>query len=759
MKQALCKIFFTISVLIALSALLFSCEKVKFKMDFTVDGEVYKSVNVTDGANTLMPKHPTKAAYIFAGWYNGDTEITQMPTDNTEDLILTAKWEPAYTFGLNSDNTYTITSYRGTETELSIPSEFEGITITAIGASAFSNLEYLEKVIIPDSITSIGDGAFYECLGLKSITIGNGVKSIGNNAFEGCLGLTRIEIPESVTSIGGSTFFRCYKLFEVYNLSTLDIRANKEMPHNTKNIYTPISGSRKVHTTEDGYIFYENEDTAYLIGYVGEDSKLNLPDTYNGKHYSIHDYAFYHCTELTSVAIPTGVYKIGAWAFHDCINLMSAILPSTIDQIGHNAFYGCYKLVEIYNLSEEKIESGQGNEGTLGYYTRDVYTSLDEPSKLHKTEEGCIFYEDNDTVYLIGYDGENSELTLPDTFNKKTYTFYNYAFSYNTKIANIIIPKTITAINKKSFLNCITLQSIIIPDSVNEIGENALDGCIGLTYITIPDSITTINNLFSGCTGLKSVTLGSGITEIGNNAFNGCSSLTEITIPDSVISIGREAFNGCTNLRNVVIPNGVTKIYDGAFSGCKELTDITLPESLKSIGTGAFFACKGFTEITIPKNVVLINSSAFMACSSLTSITFENDSRLESIGTAAFAYCESLPSITIPEGVTNIDVRTFSNCTNLTSVVIHSNITGIGGSAFNDCKKLTSITIPENVTKIGMWAFKNCENLSSITFTDTDTWYRTGSSNYTFGKEIDVTDASANATYFATNCEYYFYKS
>ena len=165
-------------------------------------------------------------------------------------------------FSLNSDRkSYTLFGI-GTckDTEIVIPSEYDGFPVIAIGDDAFygcSNLQYsdynggiylgndknpymalikgtatsgihpdtkiiadsafswcegLTSVTIGNSVTSIGDHAFSGCKGLTSVTIGNSVTSIGNNAFYGCSKLTSVIIPNSVTSIGDYAFYGCSKL-------------------------------------------------------------------------------------------------------------------------------------------------------------------------------------------------------------------------------------------------------------------------------------------------------------------------------------------------------------------------------------------------------------------------------------------------------------------------------------------------------------------------------------------------------------------
>jgi hypothetical protein len=173
-----------------------------------------------------------------------------------------------------------------------------------------------------------------------------------------------------------------------------------------------------------------------------------------------------------------------------------------VTNIGSVAFQYCYKLVEVYNLSSLDIEKGSSNNGYIGYYAKDVYTSLDEKSKLSTDKDGYILYTDGETISLVRYTGNQTELVLPSN---------------------------ITEINTGAFYECSSLMSVTIPSSVTNICDYAFEGCSSLTSITIPNSVTSIER----------------------DSFYECSSLTSITIPESVTSIGYAAFWDCNSLTTI----------------------------------------------------------------------------------------------------------------------------------------------------------------------------------------------------------------
>ena len=437
------------------------------------------------------------------------------------DKVSTSEICGDYWYYLSYGGTATITKYNGNATALEIPSSLDGHTVTNIGDYAFNYCTSLTSVTIPDNVTIIGDNAFCNCTSLISITIPDSVTSIGFMAFYECTSLTSITIPDGVTSIEDSTFEYCTSLTSI----------------------TIGNGVISIGSSSFDDTGYYNDESnwengvLYIGNYLIEADGNTVSGEYKVKDGTkvIGDYAFYECTDLTSVTISDSVIGIGYLAFNYCESLAN---------IG----------VDTNNQ---------------------YYTSID----------GNLYNKDKTELIQYAIGKSNTDFTIPDSVT----SINNSAFESCNNITSVTIPDSVTSIGNEVFGNCTSLVSVTIPNSVTSIGSSAFEFCYDITSVTIPDSVTSIGySAFSGCLSLTSITISDSVKSIEGATFSGCDSLTSVTIPDSVKSIGDDAFGYCTSLKSVTIPNSVTSIGYYAFTHCTSLKSVTIPYSVTRIGEKAF---------------------------------------------------------------------------------------------------------------------------------------------------------------------------
>ena len=82
---------------------------------------------------------------------------------------------------------------------------------------------------------------------------------------------------------------------------------------------------------EGGSAYYSDRDDSFIY-------------TSNDK---LGDFAFYGCSGLTSLTLPSCVTEIGEHAFLNCRGLTNFTIPSGVTSIGHGAFFCCYGLISL----------------------------------------------------------------------------------------------------------------------------------------------------------------------------------------------------------------------------------------------------------------------------------------------------------------------------------------------------------------------------------------------------------------------------
>ena len=116
-----------------------------------------------------------------------------------------------------------------------------------------------------------------------------------------------------------------------------------------------IAATASAQDFEKGGIYYrvlsEDDRTVMVITEPDEyKGDIVIPEEviYDSKVYlvtTIGDEAFYGCSALTSVSMPS-VTTIGDWAFYGCSALTSVSMPS-VTTIGDEAFFRCYALTSV----------------------------------------------------------------------------------------------------------------------------------------------------------------------------------------------------------------------------------------------------------------------------------------------------------------------------------------------------------------------------------------------------------------------------
>ena len=186
-----------------------------------------------------------------------------------------------------------------------------------------------------------------------------------------------------------------------------------------------------------------------------------LYDDYYRDYFYTHDNelgsrAFYNCSGLTSLSLPSGITSIGWEAFSGCSGLTSLSLPSGITSIGGNAFSGCSGLTSLSFPSGITSIGGYAFSGCSGLTSIYVYAEK-LPNMESDVFDGCDAKKC--TVYVpkgtyddywlseFGYfenivefdpTGINNVITSNDTKELSRYSLNGQRLSAPTKGLNIV---------------------------------------------------------------------------------------------------------------------------------------------------------------------------------------------------------------------------------------------------------------------------------------------------------------------------------
>ena len=656
--------------------------------------------------------------------------------------------------------------------------------------SAFWECASLTDITIPKNIRSIEASAFSFCRGLRFVTFEKDslCTSIFGYAFNGCTGLTEIVLPGSVAYIGIGVFAGCTGLESItvpfigetkdgesnthfgYLFGRDDIQYHGYAVPATLKTVVIIGGTRITDFAFDGCRNLETillpEEIVYIGAHAFDGCTALKYNEYGNAYYlgSVGN-PYFALMRCENTAISCRIHKDTRWirsnAFLECRELVRITIPQGITGFGSNEymFNNCYKLVEVVNASSMNIVAGSRDFGHVGYYAKHII-GREEDSYLTVDKNGYIFYDDGTDVYLLGYSGTETELTLPERSPKgKKYQIGEYAFYCRFDLTAISVSQGVEEIGAHAFSYCTNLRRITISENVMRIGYGAFLECAALEAVFVSDlaawcaiefnvdynnPLSYAHHLYVDGTLVIDLVIPDGVTKIGAYTFYGCTDLQSITIPTSVTAIGKYAFSGCTNLTSMTLPfvgekaDRTGETHFGYLFGAATSSDNAayIPESLRkvtvlgtaAVGTSAFAGCAGLTEILLKEGVCAIGESAFEGCIGLTNMVVP--SSVTEIGKSAFAGCTNLTSMTLPfvgrkadgTGETHFGylfgAATYSGNTayipeNLKTVTLVGD-TVIDNSAFYGCTNLESVRVSTGVTSIGDGAFAGCTGLKSI---------------------------------------------
>lgn len=127
-------------------------------------------------------------------------------------------------FGYEDDGQggYILSTYIGTDINLTVPEVHDGKPVTEIAKSAFFSNQTLRSVTIGANIKSIGEDAFAYCKYLNKVKFEGDVEIIGESSFEGCSLLKKVSFSDKLKTIDDMAFKGCTNLRRIYFPESID---------------------------------------------------------------------------------------------------------------------------------------------------------------------------------------------------------------------------------------------------------------------------------------------------------------------------------------------------------------------------------------------------------------------------------------------------------------------------------------------------------------------------------------------------------
>ena len=540
-----------------------------YSLSYLVDGEVYKTYELEEGANITPESAPTKEGYTFSGW--SEIPVTMPAHDVTvEGSFSINKYKLVYQVdgveykGYEVEYGKTITpepsptkeghTFSGWST---IPETMPAHDVTITGTFSKGKYKLTYKV----------DGVDYKII---SYDYGSTITAEAAPTKEGYTFSGWSEIPTTMPAhdviVEGSFSIHKYKL--IYQVDGVEYKSY-EVEYGAS-ITAEAAPTKEGHTFS-GWSTIPATMPAHDVTITGTFSKGTYKLTYrvDGVDYKIISYDY--GSTITAEAAPTKEgYTFSGWSE------IPTTMPAHDITVEGSFSINKYKLV--YQVDGVEYKSYEVEYGK---------TITPEPAP---TKEGFEFSGWSDIpVTMPAHD-----VTITGTFKVIEYNVDNATYEVSDGEATFVggencsgdveVPSTVvinnktypvTTISDGAFLNNPYITSVTIPQSVICIGANAFNGCSGLISIIIGEDVSVIGskafaNLGSGAAARRANTRGTSGLIIKCYAVN-----VPTTAADAFenTSIGNASLfvddNSVTAYKTTVPWNGF-----GTIMGFNEATDI-----------------------------------------------------------------------------------------------------------------------------------------------------------------------------------------
>ncbi len=444
--------------------------------------------------------------------------------------------------------------------------------------------------------------------------------------------------------------------------------------------------------------------------------------------------AFYDCSEMTSVSLPTTLETMGADVFMYCTGLTSVTIPDGVTFISGDFFLGCTSLKSV----------------TLPDSLRDI--------------GGCTF------MYCTSL----TSVRLPATLLSISWQMFKDCKS----LTSLTIPRSVVDVKQDAFSGCTALKNVTYTGTTadwkaltiysgNEALTRANVRCTGSTVLTAPTLTLSVSkkgqptlkwSAVSGAAGYQlwcSYDSGDGTGPWYHwltNLDKGTASFTDdrelekgrtytykvraVTSSGAVGSFSKEVTFTYNPAASLAAPTVTAGLDD---QGYPALTWPAVPDAARyevyraASEDGNFAQLAAVTSNSYTNSAVLTDGAAYYykvraldsdgeagPFSDVVSVTYTARPALVASGKCGDSAswkldADGVLTITGAGPMADYSQHASDNCApwrtyanDIKKVVVQKGVTAIGSYAFASLERVISVTLPEGVTSIGSSAFENC---------------------------------------------------
>ena len=431
---------------------------------------------------------------------------------------------------------------------------------------------------------------------------------------------------------------------------------------------------------------------------------------------------FVNCRNLTDIALPSTIKRIGGYAFQNC-NLREIEIPAAVENIEEYAFSN--------NVHMKTVRCLSSTPATLG---KDVfeYTKIEFVNYLPVTQvllpEGFKIFVPAEAV---------------DAYKEKWADYKDYIVAYNGQMD---FPKEVTTTEVGQLAEKLGLETIM--------DGNYLMGLKG-AYWNI-DSLTVSGPLNGVDVGVLRFLAGADVNNsdptYGHlrylnmygarlkqdkvhpyqcNNFNDfidnddvvdefmfyyCDKLETVILPKEATYIGEHVFDNATGLKRLAIGDHTTGYDDRVIyeiPGLDELVFLTTKKAVSDATKGLIWNYDSWTApintVYCRKNLIAeyVNEPALTQTAETIISAFEDDEALNCFIAKKQFFPSEIRQLTNIDGILNDKVKRFDELGQFLQ------ITDLG-AAFRGCASLERVTLPDTLRTMGYSAFEGCTSLDSI---------------------------------------------